>query len=1383
MQKQTSKFTVGLLSFLFLISSFPKIAIGQTETLRINEFMAINQTTLTDENGEYSDWIEIFNPTASAISLLDYTLTDDISQVRKWIFPDITIASNEYLVLFASGKDRAIAGSELHTNFKISGSGEYLALFNPDSVVITEFNPAFPIQQADISYGFFNNSYIGFSDPTPGLDNTQSGATILPPPVFNQNHGFFESAFNLEITSEIQSAEIYYTTDGSVPSTSNGTLYSSPINIQTTSVIRAITHVDRQNASKVTTQTFLFIDDVIHQPNNPAGYPAEWGPYFALDGMAIADYEMDPEMMADTEFANSVKEALLDLSTISLVTDIDNLFLNSEDPETGGIYIYTGPPIDHYENDLGQGWERPVSFEYFDANDSVSLQVDCGVRLQGGHSRRSEKSPKHSFRLIFRSEYGPTKLNFPIFGEDAASSFNNFSMRAGFCNTWIHHATDQRDRAQYIRDSWGKDAQLALGHVASHNNFAHLYLNGIYWGLYNPTERLDKDFAAAYLEGSDEDFDVIKDYTEVVDGEITAWNNMMTLARSGMESNEAYQMIQGNNPDGSPNYDYEAYVDVVNLIDYMIINFYGGNTDWDQHNWAAARNRVNPGKGFKFFSWDAEHILKNVDEYVLNKNNTNCPSELFQILMQNEDFQRLFSDRVQKHCFGNGILTPESASERWMERSNQVEKAVLAESARWGDYRRDVHPYQTSGPFDLYTKEAHWLTQQDYMLNTYFPERTNAFINQLRNESLFPNTDAPNLMINDSTIDQNVIADGDVLTMSVTEGTIYYTTNGTDPAIWQLSQESEETILIEESADKKVIVPKSDIGTTWSSDINYDDASWQTCSGIPGGIGYEMNSGYENLITLDVGNDMHEDGINPNPSCYIRIPFDITADELSSFTSLTLSVSYDDGFVAFLNGTKVAEMNAPETIAWNSIAPENHEADFAESFNISEFINNLVEGNNLLAIQGINVKSSSDFFISASLKASDQPPSGGASPDASLYSSAITINESSHIKARAFHNNEWSALSDEFLIIPDDYNDIKITEIHYHPHDNNSIDGDKFEFIELKNTGASTLDIGGLKFVKGIEFEFPAETELGAGEFIVLAASDAYFYSRYSFESFDDYKGQLDNNGEKIVLVSPTLDTLCSIRYYDNDLWPDSVDGLGHSLVPMDLNPSNDQNNPVDWRKSYNIGGSPGKDDLDVDPDPIDPDPVYPVNLISIYSSQDTIFIGDILQLSLSILPSYATNKEVTWSVSDEIIASITSEGVLTAKETGTILVTATAKDGSGITGTKYIYIESITDINGFTAFDNIKVQQNYPNPFSDVTYIDYYIPTEAHVQISVYNFVGQNIATLINNRQLEGFYQVEWNGVDEYNNNVANGIYFYKMQIKNGNLSKEIINKMVIMK
>lgn len=608
-------------------------------------------------------------------------------------------------------------------------------------------------------------------------------AGTLAPPLFSKTHGYFDTPFDLEIKSSDNSASIYYTIDGSQPAATSGILYKAPLLISGTSVVRAVCVKDNLT-SKTTTRSYIFPDDVINQSNKPSGYPATWGPYTGIAGVAQADYEMDPEIMSDPQSANLVKDALASLPVISLATNKGYLFSQSQDRDTGGIYIYTGPPLTNTTNGLGFGWERPVSFEYFDSKASVSIQVDCGIQLQGGHGRRPEKSPKHSFRLVFKSIYGPGKLKFPLFGDKAVSEFNTLVLRAGFGNTWVHWSHNERSMSQYMRDRWTKDTHADMGHLASRGNYVHLFINGLYWGIYNPSERLDKEYAASYLKGNPEDYDVIKDYAELVDGSTDAWNKAISMANAGLSGNDAYLKFIGRRADGSPDPNNEAMVDPVSLADYMILNFYGGNWDWDHHNWVAIRNRVKPDKGFQFFCWDGEHMADAINSNVLTENNNNCPSRIYQQMLKNPNFKRLIADRVQKFCFNEGALTPEKCADRWTEIGKVVGKAIDSESARWGDYRRDVHPWQTEGPFMLYTKTDHWIPQMNYMLDSYFPSRTDIFLAQLRAAKLFPATNAPVFVIDNKPVGSCLIKPGEMLTIISDNGSVYYTTDGSDPVVW-----------------------------------------------------------------------------------------------------------------------------------------------------------------------------------------------------------------------------------------------------------------------------------------------------------------------------------------------------------------------------------------------------------------------------------------------------------------------------------------------------------------------------------------------------------------------------------------------------------------------
>ncbi len=951
------------------------------QTIRINEFMASNTTTLQDNNNEYSDWIELYNPSTNAVSLLNWSLTDDVGNKQKWKFPDVTLGASQYLIIFASGKDSK--GAQLHTNFKLDAAGEYLALVNPQGDVVNSFDPAYPAQSTDVSFSFFENEYAYTLTPSPGKLNIISGGDgqFLPSPEFSHTLGFYESPFNVSLTSSLTNGEIIYTTDGSEPSATNSTLYTATIAITTTTVVRAALKKSNNLIGPISTQTYLFIDDVIRQPHNPSGYPDMWGPYTALPGNAIADYEMDPEITQDPKYASKMKEALLSIPTLSIVTDADNLFSKDVNENTGGIYIYTGAPGNSEIPETGKGWERPASIEFFKPNGTKEFQVNCGIRLHGGHSRRPEKSPKHSFRIVFKDQYGTTRLNYPLFGDSVATRFDSFVLRAGFGNTIYHWNQGERLRMQHVRDLWAKDTQLAMGHPSGHGRHVHLYINGLYWGIYNPTEYLDEEFAESYFGGNADDYDIIKDYAEITSGNGSAWNELIQRVEQDLTDDGNYQRLLGNNPDGTRNLSYSALIDPENLADYMILNFYGGNTDWDHHNWVAIRNRLLTDKGFIFFSWDAEHVLKSLSANNVNEDNDGRPSHIFRRMLGNAEFRKLFANRVQLHCYNGGALTPARVEQIWLARSNEIEKSIVAETARWGDYRRDVHPYATEGPFQLYTYDD-WLKEKSFLVTKYFPARTAIFIEQLKTANLFPQIDAPELFLNNKPITDDHIVVGDKISMTSSTGIIYYSINGSDPILG--------------------------------------------------------------------------------------------------------------------NGT--------------------------------------------------------------------------------AYASPLTLSESTTLKARTLSGNQWSALTDKSFFISNDFQNLKITEIHYHPLDEQNNNSDEFEFIEFKNVGETPIDLAGISLAEGITFKFPNTSLIKPGAFIVLASNVVQFNKRYKKSAYGEFQGHLDNAGETISLFHKA-DKILSIKYDDKAPWPEAADGMGYSIVPTEFNPSGDQNNPVKWRASLNIHGSPSRDD------------------------------------------------------------------------------------------------------------------------------------------------------------------------------------------------------------
>ena len=202
-------------------------ALGQNGPV-ISEFMALNNSSVQDEDGDYPDWIEIYNSGTVTENLSGWFLTDDAGDYTKWPFPEMQLDPGQYLVVFASGKDRTQDKSFLHTNFKLSSAGEFLALVKPGGTQYsTIFTPAYPAQVQDISYGEYQGINIFFSSPTPGLKNVSS--TIIPPPGFSVEHGYHYTSFDLHLSCASGDADIYFTTDASTPDKTRGTLYTAPI--------------------------------------------------------------------------------------------------------------------------------------------------------------------------------------------------------------------------------------------------------------------------------------------------------------------------------------------------------------------------------------------------------------------------------------------------------------------------------------------------------------------------------------------------------------------------------------------------------------------------------------------------------------------------------------------------------------------------------------------------------------------------------------------------------------------------------------------------------------------------------------------------------------------------------------------------------------------------------------------------------------------------------------------------------------------------------------------------------------------------------------------------------------------------------------------------
>jgi hypothetical protein len=793
--------------------------------VRISEFLASNTSGLRDEDNQNEDWIELYNFSTNSINLAGWSLTDDPANPAKWIFTPAILAPNSYLIVFASGKDRiptVAPKTNFHTNFKISNTGGYLGLYNSADPrqVQSAFN--YPLQRANYSYGPDTDGNLRyFQPPTPRAANgTSSISNIVGDVHFSVNRGFFNAPFTLDITCDDPTATIRYTTTGSAPSNTVGTVYTGTLTVTNTSTIRASAFKTGALAADSVTHTYIFTADVITQkdetPPGP-GWPAERK---ATGSGQVYDYGMDPNIVNLPSVKATIQDDLKSIPTYSVVMDLNDLF----SPNTG---IYANPVGDTI------AWERPASIELIYPEGNDGFQINGGIRIRGGFSRSGD-NPKHGLRLFFRQEYGAGTLKYPAFtspdfGPKAAQEFNKYDLRTFQNYSWSF----QNDaRMVCVRDVFSRDAQLKMGQASSHGNFYHLYINGAYWGIYNTDERPEANFGAHYYGGDQNNYDTIKVAPEdgyiiyATDGNMGAWSNLWYQSTLGLASDAAYEKVQGNNPDGTPNPAYDNLIDVDNLIDYMLVIYWGGNLDApisnflnnnSPNNWFGFRDRSGTNGGFRFVAHDSEHTLLNVNEDRTGPYTAGAPSNggllksspqyVYQQMWGNAELRIRSADHIQKACFNGGPLSPLGAKQLLIARSNELYQAINAEAARWGDAKREP-------PFN----RTDWQNAYSTVLNTFVPGRTDVFISQMRRQGLFPTNNAP-------IFSQfgGLVPGGYSLSISNPnpDGLIYYTLDGTDPrkrggAVSQTASGYSTPIILNSTTTVKARVLTT-AGNTWSA--------------------------------------------------------------------------------------------------------------------------------------------------------------------------------------------------------------------------------------------------------------------------------------------------------------------------------------------------------------------------------------------------------------------------------------------------------------------------------------------------------------------------------------------------------------------------------------
>jgi hypothetical protein len=395
------------------------------------------------------------------------------------------------------------------------------------------------------------------------------------------------------------------------------------------------------------------------------------------------------------------------------------------------------------------------------------FQADCGIRMHGGLAGNASR--KRSFRLLFKKEYGGGKLRYPFFesavhhGESAATEFDTLVLRAGGNANWAAELPWEPTDSLFTRDQHARDSQLWLSGISARGIFLHLYLNGIYWGLYNAVERPDQRFLAAYLGGKREDWYALNHGGGLGDpaaSQSERWETMHRFFNQNDLADPARYRVM------------KTLLDTALFADYIALNWYAGMGDWGEHNWYGGVRIEPPGRGF-YLCWDSELIygLSSLKGSPVAWVDPAFPGSgqaplhrLWRALVRSSEFRLEFSDRVYRACSNGGPLEDRVNRAHFKGLCDYVEPAVVCEAARWGDAARgredDPHRYDE------------WRQEKDRVLDRYMLGNTQRFIEALRAQEYYPSIDPPSFE-----------AHGERISIIKPSGAdrVYFTTDGTDP--------------------------------------------------------------------------------------------------------------------------------------------------------------------------------------------------------------------------------------------------------------------------------------------------------------------------------------------------------------------------------------------------------------------------------------------------------------------------------------------------------------------------------------------------------------------------------------------------------------------------
>ncbi|MCF7976230.1 MAG: CotH kinase family protein [Phycisphaerae bacterium] len=1135
--KKLTATCVFILLQCFSPVSAAEVANDDAIWLTISEFSAVNDKgffTLVEGKEVRADWIEIHNASREPINLDGWYLTDDPENLTLWQFPNINIEARGNLVVWASGiqaedhPENWPYADDLgyyHTNFKLDAEGDYLALVSPDEQVVHEYASV----------------------------ETPKGIRGFPPQSEGISFGICEggeSFLALQTPGETNVSVCMEQCEAPVFSRAGGTFVNS--------------FVLELTCPTPDAEIFYSLDGAEVVRPGGGGREINWIKYI---GPITVDRCL--EVLAQAQEPSRLPSSIVNESYLALSSDVASFSSNLPI-----IVVDTG-------RKSVAGRLTLVKAAFIDTDESGRSHITSasdfvgrgGLRIRGSSSSGFAKK-QYAFETWDLDE---ADRDVSIWGLPAASD-------------WILYGPSQYDPA-IINNALAYALSNQAGRYAVRTRFCEMYLNSNdttvsasdYIGLYilmekitrgsqrvsveklEPWDSTEPRVSGGYVLSIDRAgdgsfstsrgtvFNYVYPKGEDISATQTAWIRGYF--------NELETALYG--PDfRNPETGYARYIDVNSFIDHHLLNLLPLNVDAFRLS-----GYMFKGRGGKLELgpvWDFDRAMNSTDS--------------------RDDNPKTWENFLSYYWWPRFFEDPHF----WVQFID-----------RWSELRGSVFSMQNmNATIDRMVEEIREAQVRNTQRWPQFSPRYGGFDGEIAALKDWLNTRAlwiDSQFLQPPVFDQTSSPQGSDLVVTLSNpndsGTIYYALDGADPWVFDsVNDSTPPTMLVLENSTKHVLVPSEPVPDAWKGADSFDDSAWEVVRsrGGFGGIGYEMETGFESIITLDLAKQMYFPSRGGRTSCYIRIPFIVSGDP-GIHNDLTLQMRYDDGFIAYLNGVEVARAGFAGEAAWYSHADSEHNDTAAmalQDFNISQFSDQLIEGVNILAIHGLNISSASpDFLISAQLLARERliPPDG--QQEYYEYTGPLTLTRATQIKARvrqAQHAySHWSGLAQGVFSVGPVAETLRVSELMYHPADTGNPEDPNAEYIELTNIGDQAIHLNGVRFTEGIDFLFPDVVLLPSEYVLIVKDRDAFAatYDTTYAVVIGAYTGSLSNKGERVELVDAIGEGIQTIQY--SDKWYDLTDGQGFSLTMID--PADplavDASEKELWRPSADAGGSPGWDD------------------------------------------------------------------------------------------------------------------------------------------------------------------------------------------------------------